>query len=134
MSESPYHTKMVREMDVWLKQKYPDMNMSIFLDIPGIPSQQLPKIINSQRPDLFARHPTNGFICLGEAETATSLETPHSRRQIQTFLKYLSDKEESLFILATSWDRGACAKSLLSALQAEISAENVKIKIITVWP
>ena len=134
MSESPYHTKMVREMGAWLSQQHTGGNMSIFLDIPGTPPQQLPRIINNQRPDLFAMNPTNGFVCLGEAETPTSLETSHSRRQIQAFLNYLSDKEESLFILATSWDREPCAKTLIFALQAEISAENVKTKIITVWP
>lgn len=134
MSESPYHTKMAREIGSWVSNQHPDEDVSILLDTPGTPRQQLPQIINKYRPDVFANHPTKGNIYIGEAKTARDLETPHSIRQIKTFLKYLSEKNKPVFIIATTWDMERCAKSLVMALKKEVSAENVTTKFITVWP
>ena len=134
MSESPYHTKMVREIGSWIGNQHPGGDMSILLDTPETLRQQLPPIINSYRPDVFASRPAGGGVFIGEAKTATDLETPHSIRQIKTFLKYLSGKDEPVFVIATSWDMGRCAKSLVISLQEEVSAEKVLLEIITVWP
>jgi hypothetical protein len=134
MSESPYHTKMVREISCWISNQYSDKDVSILLDMPGTPPQQLPRIINKYRPDVFAHDPIEGNIYIGEAKTARDLETPHSIRQIKTFLKYLSGKNKPVLIIATTWDMGRCAKSLVTALKKQVSAENVNIEYITVWP
>ena len=133
MPESHYHTKMVREIGSWIKTQHPNNDIIVLMDTPETPGHQLPQLINNYRPDVFAKGTQNN-IFLGEAKSPRGLETSHSIRQIKSYLRYLSDKPNSVFVLATSWDMGRCAKSLVISLQEEVSAENVSLEIITVYP
>ena len=135
MSESSYHTKMVEEVSLWIKNYNPSTtDLMIFSDLPNTPRHKLPEIFNNFRPDVYARNLTSRNVFIGEAKTGPDLETPHSVRQIRSFLKYLSNEENSIFIIATSWEMIRCAKVLVSALQKEVCAEKVQLQFLTVWP
>ena len=135
MSESSYHTKMVQEISLWIKENGSTArDLILFEDLPNTPQQKLPRIINNFRPDVFARSLICQNIFIGEAKTGPDLETPHSIRQIKTFLQYLSKEEDPIFVIATSWDMVRSAHTLVRALQKEVFAEKVKVEFLTVWP
>lgn len=109
MSESHEHREMVLAMERTLSRICPTVQP--VADVSSyIGGRQLPPMIGSRRPDIFARDKEQIFI--GEVKTFSDLETKRSTLQIRTFIQY-TEQNEGSFILGVYGQGADRAKTLL---------------------
>lgn len=110
MSESNEHRDLVLKMTEILQQRYPRFRLvsDIRLSLGG---QDIPPIIDSRRPDIFAQR--QEAVLIGEAKTFQDLETKRSEAQINAFIQHV-EKHGGCFILGVYGDGAANrAKTIL---------------------
>ena len=88
-----------------------------------------PGTIDGFSPDLFASDLPTTFEIVGEAKTPADMDTPRSRRQLQTFLNYLCIRPGgSVFLLAVPPYVRPRAKAVLQDIwKPEFDAVSVTI-------
>lgn len=86
------------------------------MDTPDTLVNELPQLLGSFRPDLYARSIISNRELLGEAKTPRDLETLRSRRQLEAFINSASKNKGMAIILATRWDCVRNANSLIKKI------------------
>ena len=135
MRESDNHMQLVQEICKWIEANSPNKDqLSILTDSPLTERHKLPPKVGCFSPDVYAKDLSSGVIIIGEAKTKNDLDTAHSRRQFDAFLRYLSNHKNSTLIVATPWHMVNRAKSLIRCLQRKKQAKNVKVKVLDLLP
>lgn len=101
MPESAQHARLVKAI-VTRAEKYLGEigDIRVCEDaVQPIRSERPPKICGFI-PDVFATDVPTSVTLIGEAKTASDLETNHSRKQIAAFLKFLAHTPGGIFLLA----------------------------------
>jgi hypothetical protein len=101
--ESARHVYLVETLIETVERRHrPPRGLMIFADHHRFGSDR-PPTIGGFTPDLFASDVPETFQVLGEAKTASDLESERSRRQIIAFLDHLALYKGSIFYLAVPY-------------------------------
>lgn len=132
MPESAFHIYLVEHMASWIRNNFlSGENGSILIDHPESSPHNKPPQIGNYIPDLFVYRTVHYGIILGEAKTFYDIENKHTEDQIKTFLKYLVQIENGIFVFTIPWQMSRFAKNYLKYLQKQTGAMTVNIVILT---
>lgn len=118
MGETAGHRILVEYLGEFVIKEYRSHpTLAVDLDFDNRPDSPRPPNINGNIPDLFARDALGKVEVVGEAKTASDLDTIRSYNQIENFLQYVFSNNQASFILCVPW-------------QLEIFAEGIIEKIV----
>ena len=100
MAESEQHRLLVKKMEIWLNENFPDSKAVV--DAQEKPGDPTPPIIGSHRPDLYAE--SKKQIIIGEAKTSFDIERRHSISQFKSFLSYLEKGKDNQLMLSVPYE------------------------------
>ena len=127
--ESAQHAFLVAHLtDFVTKQHGCGGNLALYFD-DQMYGRERPQRIGNYLPDLYAEDVPRTFVVIGEAKTHPDLLSARSRRQLETFLRYLALYNASFFYLAVP----TLAKPAATTLVRELGCqhESVKVQILT---
>jgi hypothetical protein len=131
MAESVTHLELVSQILSYIRSNYVGLRyVSTLHDLPGIIGCEKPPKIGDFRPDVYAIDAPLTRTIIGEAKTQSDLESDHSRRQFQAFLRFLRLQHNSVFILAVPWQVHSRARTLLRSIQKVVDASVVDILVL----
>ena len=127
MAESATHRKMVKRLEQWIVNNY-DKSEKIFIwtDTPQNGPSSFPITIEGFVPDLYAKFLSSTEQIIGEAKTASDLDTQHTEKQITAFLRYCAINQNTILILAVPWDLVRYTRSLIKYWKRQSQIENVR--------
>jgi hypothetical protein len=99
-------------------------------DLPGPIRSEKPPAIGGFRPDMYATDIDRCTVIVGEAKTASDLETEHSRAQYAAYARHLSRFSAPTLILAVPWHLRIRAKTLLRLAIEDANAPRVACLVI----
>ena len=135
MGESNNHIQLVEKLVHWIAAAYLNGDKGyLLIDHPESAVCSKPPRINGYVPDVFTASAPNGRTIIGEAKTTHDVERPHSIEQIKAFLRYCSNHENAVFVLAAPWSMSRYAKALLKHLQQHTNASMVTVIVIEGLP
>ncbi|SRR5258708_17220141 len=131
MPESVLHQALVGSIIAHIRSKYAGLEYVVALhDLPGAIGSEKPPKIGAFRPDVYAIDAPLSRTIIGEAKTQVDLETDHSRKQFEAFLRFLRMRDNSVFILAVPWQAKIRGCALLQLIQKELEAWKVEIVVL----
>jgi hypothetical protein len=130
MGESLTHIQLVQRIVSHVRSEFPDSCLCILLDLPESPRCDKPPVIEGYHPDLFAEDTPPTFTVIGEAKTASDLETVHSKLQFRAYLSFLRLRPRPRLVVATPWYAQNSARTLLAAAKREADAEQVEVAFV----
>ena len=105
-------------------------NLNIVTDLRKKIGDEVPKLINGFRPDVYAEKKTlNELIVIAEAKTDNDIENRHSHNQIEAFLHYLEEKKCGVFVLSVSGFRADYGKSFLLFKRDKLNIKHTKLAV-----
>ena len=135
MSESSSHIQLVRLLADEISQSFLAGNSGLMLvDLPEIPTKSKPIMVNDFVPDVLVPATGSNIYVIGEAETARSIETRHTKGQITAFLKKCEEYGQSYFILAVPWDIVRLGRAIIKETVIEIGATRVNTRVLDQLP
>ena len=127
MSDSAQHLELVQSILVFVRENFSAAKFAILSDLPG--SSSKPPRIHGFVPDVFAEDAPRTAVVIGEAKTISDLETPHSRLQIQAFLRFLAAQENATFVLAVPWPAAVTARQFAETCLVSLAVNHVRVVI-----
>jgi len=109
-------------------------DMAILVASPDSPPDNLPPCVAGRIPDVFAQNSKLNHVVIGEAKTASDIETQRSRKQFADYLRFLAAQEESMLIVAVPWYCVNQVRSLLRSIQGRTNTHHVKITVLDKLP
>lgn len=137
MAESELHITLVRHLFSWVRDNLFDGDAgNIYVDLPEMLRCAKPtNLICGVRPDLSARRRENNLLVLGEAKTATDLETRHSILQYNSYIEECeSYPGPAMIVLAVPWHARRTAHNLLLSLLREKASRKTQIHVLDNLP
>ena len=129
MSESSAHIYLVDVMSKYIANKFFESDMGkILIDSPKNSKNAKPFKVNGFKPDIFVNK-GDSIVILGEAKTDYDLDRGHSIDQFNAFLKYCSNFDNSIFVLAVPWHLSIYGRRLRQNIQAEKGYFKVRIEV-----
>lgn len=127
MSESAAHVELVDRIVGWITDQHREKRtLCVFRDGDFVGATVRPAPINNFVPDVFAEDTPPTFTTIGEAKTATDLETKRSQLQIRAFIDFLSIRPRPQLIIATPPVAINTARDIVRLAQAELRASHVE--------
>jgi len=108
-----------------------NLGLSVLQDSQHVPPGRRPGFVGGFVPDVIAQTVPGSFYIIGEAKSSTDLDTPHSRRQLQGYLRHLSVQSEPQLVMATPLLMIGLAKSIVRQLKRGCGAGNVDVVFLT---
>ncbi|PYE26361.1 hypothetical protein C7410_103280 [Paraburkholderia silvatlantica] len=134
MPESDIHSALIQSIVVWIETNTSfQESMAILVD-GQFGRDCLPPNIGGSVPDVFASSAFANFALIGEAKTASDIETRHTRTQLSAYLAFLSNFESSLLVLAVPWYCTNQIRSLVRAIQRTTGTEQVGVHVLEQLP
>jgi hypothetical protein len=131
LAESSKHIALVQAIVHWIEtQTNFSQEMAILVASPSSSTDQLPPIISGRIPDVFAQNGSLGRMVIGEAKTASDIETYRSRKQFEDYLQLLGLQTHSLLIVSVPWHCVNQARSLLRSIQKKTNTHHVEIIVL----
>ena len=132
MAESLVHRRLVEILHRWVARQWvPGEGPAVFVDDGDGRTGPRPPMVNGHVPDVYApSHGSTGAI-LGEAKTASDLESDRSLRQLTDFLRHCSFSKSSCLVLAVPWTHVIAARNLLATLKQRTETLDVKSCVIS---
>ena len=127
MSQSDAHRKLVTQVAKALEARYP--RLSIVTDVQQAPGDAVPPLIDRYRPDVYARKMPTNEIVIAEAKTDRDIDRTHTHNQIVSFLTYLEQKGNGLFILSVTGHGANLAKTLLRFIYRGMPVKSTAIAV-----
>lgn len=135
MSESSAHQVLVERLAEWVKRHTANFgNVVVLADLPTTSSGDKPPPIGGYNPDVFCRAIDDMSVLIGEAKTASDIETRHSRDQFRAYLVYLKQCGCGMLVVAVPWHVVNQAKSLIRMLQRETDTSDIKTVFLDKLP
>lgn len=127
--ESDEHAALVVGLTEYVRERHGSRgNLALYLD-DQMRDRERPQRISGHLPDLYAEDVPRTFVIIGEAKTRPDLLATRSRRQLASFVQYLSLYECAFFYLAVPLLAKPAATSLLRELGREHAT--VRTRILT---
>lgn len=135
MGESAGHTILVDSIKKYVLEWYRNSSdLCIYFDSPSGHFNDKPPEIEGFIPDVYATLLKEDIVIIGEAKTVRDLESRHSKRQLEAFLKHCFNKRKAILIIAVPWDLVNSAKSLIRFLKKKSNTESVTVKFLELLP
>lgn len=124
MVESLLHKRLVAKISKWVQRTSAEEIIILSDAADSSLTGSSPPRLEGCIPDIYAIGKKSNFIFIGEAKASQfDLESGHSEKQFETYLKHCSVKQSSMVILAVPLELINCAKSILCAIK---KANNLK--------
>lgn len=119
MSQSDIHRNLVIRVAEALAVRYP--GVSFTTDLQQIPGDAVPPVIGGFRPDVYAcRRTSAGPVVIAEAKTDRDLDNKHTYNQVASFIAYLEQIGNGLFVLSVTGYGADHAKTLLRFIRQDV--------------
>ena len=127
MSQSDAHRRLIIQVVDALTNRYPSIRMVTDLQVQ--PGDDIPPLICGVRPDVYGRcDPGRSFI-IAEAKTDRDLDNRHTSQQIATFIRFLEQFDQGLFVLAVSGRSADRAKTVMRFLCSTAGVIKTRLQI-----
>lgn len=132
MSESSDHRTLVEALareitgdSVWTNQPI------IYSDIlNGVGTSNLPPIIGSHRPDVFALDIRDSFSIVGEVKTAGDIDNMHTFSQLESFFNYLRVQARAEFWMGVPWMSAGTTMRVCRYARKISNAQHVPVRVV----
>lgn len=126
---------LVQSIVDWIKANTTYFSeMAILVASPSSSINACPPNIGGSVPDVFAQSAMLSVTIIGEAKTATDVETLRSRKQFADYLRFLANQENPLLVIAVPWQCVNQAKTLLRSIQRKTNTDHVKVQVLEKLP
>jgi hypothetical protein len=133
--ESVAHQQLVQHLLIWISSRNIGVNATVCSDVATDRGYEQPPSIMGFTPDVHSKVAGSNGVWIGEAKTAKDLETLHSKKQLETFLKYLHQSgPNSGLVVAVPWRVVRRAKSLITFIQRQCGAVEVEVVYLDQLP
>ncbi len=128
MPESLSHANLVRAIVGWVRARHEiNRGLSLVYESTESPPGRRPWAIGSFVPDVIAQTFPASFFLIGEAKTTSDLMVPHTRHQIEAYVRWLATKNNSILVLATPLYGVGFAKSLARQTLIKCDAPHIQL-------
>lgn len=127
MSQSDAHRMLVIRVAKAIQSRYPRIWLTT--DLQRAPGNPVPPLIGGYRPDVYARRHSTKFFVIAEAKTDRDLDNKHSHRQISSFINFLEQQDNGLFVLSVTGHGANRAKTLLRFMRRVLQVKNAEIAV-----
>lgn len=131
MSESDLHRTLVQALaeeiagdSVWANPPI------VYCDIQVNVSQDLPPILGSNRPDVYARDLANSLSIIGEAKTPDDIDNRHTLAQLASFFHYLRHQPAGELWICVPWMSAGTAIRVGKHMQAISNAQHIPFRVV----
>jgi len=135
LPESRTHIDLVKAIVNWIdtETNFPE-HMAILVAAPDSQVSNQPPEISGRIPDVFGKSTALRMAIIGEAKTASDIETIRTRMQFSNYFQYLSAFHESTLVVAVPWYCVNQTKSLLRVIQKRVRADHVCVTVLEKLP
>lgn len=135
MGESNSHMVLVNLLANWIADSLLCGDHGyIMVDSPDSYSQNRPPKIYDFVPDVFVINAPGYEFIIGEAKTARDVDSRHTMKQVEIFLRKCAESEKSFFVLAVPWYMVGLAESIVEHYRKKIGVEKEKTKVLEKLP
>jgi len=117
MSESAVHRTLVAVLMEDIERQPWEVKPFLYADASGM---EIPPLIGSMRPDVYANFPLQARAIVGEAKTSRDLESFHTTGQLEAYFEHLGGKSSGELWLAVPWISAGAAIRICSATKARM--------------
>jgi hypothetical protein len=126
--ESVRHADLVGEIVKWIKARHgANRGLSLVYDSLEAPLGRRPWPVGGFVPDVIAQTFPSSFFLIGEAKSSDDLSTPHTRHQLEAYIRHLAIRDHPQLVVATPLLMVGFAKSLLRQIASKCEATHVQI-------
>ena len=135
MSAQSSHDRLVGELSSWIADNLLNGDPGYILkDVPGVNADKKPPMVSGFVPDVYVPSIHGSRLVLGEAETGASLESKHTRMQLEAFLRYCACCDNAVLVLAVPWDLVGLARGIMRQLKMTQGAGGVTTIVLAKLP
>ena len=127
MSQSELHQELVEAVAARIKERFAEAQ--VLIDIQSAPGDEVPPIIESYRPDVYARSRAMEEIIIAEAKTPRDVNSRRSLEQLSAFLRHLGRMDRGSLILSVPGHCADLAKSTLRFLHHESETRQTTLEV-----
>lgn len=114
MAVSGQHERLVGRLIRWVEEHHlTSGDVCLYADHHDWPNQHKPTQMNGFVPDLYAVGVGRPLTIIGEAETISGIESPHTKVQFEAFIEFLHARENPLLLVAVPWSAVPAARGLV---------------------
>jgi hypothetical protein len=104
MGESKSHMHLVELLAEWIATNLLEGDYEhMLIDFPDRPAQRKPPKIYGYIPDIYISHSSQYSLIIGEAKTASDIESRHTIDQINSYLRRCAQSDRALLVMAVPW-------------------------------
>lgn len=131
MSESDCHRNLVRALagEIVADPVWTSIPL-VYCDIQDSCVAELPPVIGSNRPDVFAKEITSSLSIIGEAKTASDVDNRHTVEQLVSYFEYLRHQSHGELWMGVPWLSAGTAIRVSTHVRAKIDATRVPIRVV----
>lgn len=131
MSESDHHRSLVQALADEISCAPVWVNMPIvYCDIQNGFSSELPPIIGSNRPDVFAKDIARSLSIIGEAKTSNDIDNRHTLTQLASFFDYLRHESQGELWMGVPWLSAGTALRVCTHVRRKVAAGGIPIRVV----
>lgn len=125
------HARLVRAILLYIEQEFGPMSDLCVRDDSVSPLRgERPPPVAGFIPDVYATDVPTTLIIIGEAKTASDLESDRSRAQIGAFLAHLVQVPSGIFVLSVPLTASATARRVVASAQQALPLAATKIVVL----
>ena len=131
MPESSTHVALVQSIVQFAIREFGALaDIAVREDAVRPIRHEKPPRIDRYVPDVFVTDVPTTRTLIGEAKTLKDIETDHTRRQVSTFLTYLSTTPGGIFVLSVPLQGRATAQRLLRELGRQLTSSTTRTVVL----
>jgi hypothetical protein len=132
MSESDYHRSLVQALAMEISVDPIWSNPPIlYCDIQNGITFDVPPIIGSNRPDVFARDLATAVLIIGEAKTSNDIDNRHTFDQLASFFDYLRSQPQGELWMGVPWLNAGTAMRVCTHMRKKTAAQDIPIRVLS---
>lgn len=132
MAETEGHARLLQHLVDWVMHNHgANPGLCVLIDGRGAAREDKPRPIGGFVPDLFAVTVPQSFTIIGEAKWYEDLLRPHTKAQLEAFLRYLKDVPSPELIIAAPSDLVGYAAAVAANARRRSMALAVPIRVLT---
>lgn len=131
MSESNHHQSLVKALATEIASNLVWPNPPIiYCDVWDGMGADLPPIIGSNRPDVFARDLTTSLSIIGEAKTANDIDNRHTYEQLASYFDHLCHQPHGELWMGVPWLSAGTATRVCTRMRKMTNAQHIPIRVV----
>lgn len=102
----------------------------VYCDIRDGTGTDVPPIVGSNRPDVFARDLGSSLSIIGEAKTSDDIDNKHTFEQLESFFDYLRFQPAAELWMGVPWLGAGTATRVCRHAQKKSNALHVPFRVV----